>query len=207
MIKAGKLHALKLNRPQVVNVGDIMFDALLQAVEIAETKSNILVQAGLREKQYAVLTIHRAENADNREKLGQLLHFTVKAAGSLPVIFPVHPRTRKHLKTMKNKYAATVSFIEPLGYFDMLKLVRHSALVLTDSGGLQKEAFWLRIPCITLREQTEWVETVQGGWNVLYRDFRRNCRWPNNQAAYYGAGRAAEKIVKLVINCVKRRQK
>jgi UDP-GlcNAc3NAcA epimerase len=199
--------ALNLNQPQVANVGDVMFDALLFAAGLAEEKSNILARSGLLEKQYAVLTIHRAENADNQEKLDQLLQFTVKAAAGLPLVFPVHPRTLKNLKKLKSKYTHAIRFTDPCGYFDMLKLIRHSALVFTDSGGLQKEAFWLGVHCVTLREQTEWIETVRGGGNVLYRDYRKGRRWLKNKAAYYGDGQAAEKIAKIITSCVKRRIK
>ncbi len=216
IINAGRLlgletstlkQALDLNQPQVANVGDVMFDALLFAVGLAEERSNILARYGLLEKQYAVLTIHRAENADNQEKLEQLLQFAVKAAAGLPLVFPVHPRTLKNLKVLKSKYAHAIRFTDPCGYFDIIKLVRHSALVFTDSGGLQKEAFWLGVHCVTLREQTEWIETVRNGGNVLYRDYRKKRCWPKNQAIYYGDGRAAEKIAKIVTNYVKRRKK
>ncbi|MDD5131795.1 MAG: UDP-N-acetyl glucosamine 2-epimerase [bacterium] len=198
---------LDLNQPQVANVGDVMFDALLFASGLAEKRSSIIARSGLWAKRYAVLTIHRAENADDLEKLEQLLRFAVKAAAGLPLVFPVHPRTAKNLKTLKSKYAYAIRFTDPLGYFDMLKLVHHSALVFTDSGGLQKEAFWLGVRCVTLREQTEWIETIRGGNNVLYRAYRKKHHWPTNQLAYYGDGQAAERIAKIVASYVKRRKK
>lgn len=200
-------HAIEINQPQVANVGDVMFDALLFAAGIAEEKSDILAKTKVQDKKYIVLTIHRAENADDQGKLDCLLRFTTKTAAGLPIIFPVHPRTKKNLAVLKSKYGRRVRFTEPFGYFDMLKLVRHSAMVCTDSGGLQKEAFWLGVPCLTLREQTEWVETVHSGWNVLYRDYRNKHRWPTKKVRSYSDGEAADKIVKIVAHYVQRRMK
>jgi len=148
-------------------VGDVMVDALEFNKEVAEEHSQILKRLGLTSKQYLVLTVHRAANTDNRKHMENI----IEAAGGvrLPVVFPVHPRTKKCLVDygMWDRLPPNVIITEPQGYLDMLKLIRHSCKVLTDSGGVQKEAYLLGAPCITLRENTEWIETLHDCWNVL----------------------------------------
>jgi len=148
-------------------VGDVMVDALEYNKEISETSSTLPERLGLSPHHYAVLTVHRPANTDNREHMETILG----AAGEcgMPVVFPLHPRTRKCLEGygMAERLPAHIIVTEPLGYLDMLKLMRHASLILTDSGGVQKEAYLLRVPCITLRDSTEWVETLTGGENIL----------------------------------------
>jgi len=148
-------------------VGDVMVDALEFNREIANEHSQILEMLGLKTKQYHVLTIHRPGNTDNRTNLKNI--FGAIGETDLPVVFPVHPRTKMFLKEygMLNSLPRNITVTEPLGYLDMLKLMRHAYKILTDSGGIQKEEYLLGVPCITLRENTEWVETVQAGWNVM----------------------------------------
>jgi UDP-N-acetylglucosamine 2-epimerase len=150
-------------------VGDTMYDAVLQFGEIARQRSTILQDLGLQPKGYLLATVHRQSNTDNPENLRNIL--AAFAAIEEPVIFPVHPRTRQKISelgffNLKSKIQ-NPKFIDPVGYLDMLELERNARLILTDSGGMQKEAYWLGVPCVTLREETEWVETVQAGWNVL----------------------------------------
>lgn len=149
--------------------GDIMVDALNANKAIAE-RSDILEKLELKSKQYLVVTLHRASNTDIRENLENIIGALIEL-GKMgeTIIFPVHPRTVKFLKEygLDDNLKEKVMLIEPLGYFDFLKLLNHSKKVLTDSGGIQKEAYILKVPCITLRENTEWVETVKDGWNVL----------------------------------------
>jgi UDP-N-acetylglucosamine 2-epimerase len=149
-------------------VGDVMFDALLHFSKISDTKSNILERLNIKPKEYYLATIHRAENTDNYERLKNILIAFSKM--NEIVVFPIHPRTRK----MINYYGLgdllendNVKVIDPVGYLDMLKLEKNAKAILTDSGGVQKEAFWLKVPCITLRDETEWIETVNLGWNRL----------------------------------------
>jgi UDP-N-acetylglucosamine 2-epimerase (non-hydrolysing) len=148
-------------------VGDVMVDALEFNKEIAEEHSTIIERLGITNKQYLVLTVHRPTNTDNRVHMENI----IGAVGEteMPVVFPVHPRTKKCLEVygMGNRLPANMIVTEPLGYLDMLKLMRHATKILTDSGGIQKEAYLLSVPCITLRENTEWVETVAAGGNVL----------------------------------------
>jgi len=148
-------------------VGDVMVDALEFNKEIAEKRSPILERLGITQDQYLVLTVHRPANTDSRKHMESIIG-AVGEAG-IPVVFPVHPRTHKCLEEygMGGRLPANIIVTEPLGYLDMLKLMRHASRILTDSGGIQKEAYLLGVPCITLRESTEWVETVKEGWNVL----------------------------------------
>jgi UDP-N-acetylglucosamine 2-epimerase (non-hydrolysing) len=148
-------------------VGDVMADVMAYNRELAGKKSTILETLGLEEKNYCVLTVHRASNTDDRQNLTGIMK-AVSEAG-IPVIFPVHPRTRKYLQEygLSDTIGTGIRFIEPLGYLDMIRLMGSACKILTDSGGIQKEAYMLGVPCITLRENTEWMETLEGGWNVL----------------------------------------
>ena len=149
-------------------VGDIMFDALMYFSRMSEEKSKILQNLKLNPKEYYLLTIHRAENTDNYDRLKNILlaiaQFRRKA------VFPIHPRTRSRIKEFNlDKYLdnENILLIDPVGYLDMISLEKNAFAIFTDSGGVQKEAFWLRVPCITLRDETEWIETVKYGWNTL----------------------------------------
>jgi len=158
-----------LRREGVTNgvnlTGDVMVDALTCCREAAE-KSKILERMGLSSRQYLVATVHRAANTDERANLLSILG-ALSASGER-VVFPIHPRTRKAMERMAiESPGENVSLVEPLGYVDFLKLVSHARKVLTDSGGLQKEAYILGVPCVTLRENTEWLETLELGWNTL----------------------------------------
>jgi UDP-GlcNAc3NAcA epimerase len=147
-----------------------MYDAVLGTCEMAEEASSILERLALVSGSYGLATVHRAENTDDDTRLsGLLLAFNDIAARQFPLVFPLHPRTAKRLHTKFRGWSAhpRLQLIDPVGYLDMLKLVRHAHMALTDSGGLQKEAFFLGCPCITLRQETEWVETVQGGGNLI----------------------------------------
>jgi len=149
--------------------GDTMYDALLQHTSIA-TKSDILKKLGLESDQYAALTLHRPENVDTPATLKNIMR-AMAMLKELLIVFSVHPRTKQRLATVKLMKQAEaedhIRLIDPIGYHDMLQLTRHAKMVFTDSGGLQKEAFWLRTPCITLRDKTEWTETTELGANVL----------------------------------------
>lgn len=147
--------------------GDVMVDSLLSNKEIAESKSEILNDLDLKNRGYLVATIHRAGNTDKKKNLKNIVDAFSEVKEM--IIFPVHPRTEEFLKKygLYDKLKASVKLIKPLGYLDFLKLINHAKKIITDSGGIQKEAYILKVPCITLRENTEWVETVEDGWNVL----------------------------------------
>ncbi len=187
-------------------VGDVMVDALEFNREIAKERSQILKRLSLTSKQYLVLTVHRPANTGSQVHMENIIG-AVGEAG-LPVVFPVHPRTKKFLEEygMWDRLPANIVVTEPLGYLDMLNLMRHTYKILTDSGGIQKEAYILRVPCITLRDVTEWVETVEEGGNVLVgadvQDILLNIQreFPKSsfQNALFGDGNAARQMSKLI---------
>lgn len=186
-------------------VGDVMYDAVLQYLALAEQKSQVLERLSLRPSSYALATIHRAENADDPRLLRAIfVGLETVAQAGLPVVLPLHPRTRRQIETL-GLSPKGVQVLEPVSYLDMLLLEKNAWVILTDSGGVQKEAFFFRVPCVTLREETEWMETVEMGWNVLVgcnpeliarAVLEAQCGkegiWP------YGDGRAAERIVSLI---------
>jgi UDP-GlcNAc3NAcA epimerase len=152
-------------RRTVAFTGDIMYDALIANLKLAERRvDENLEEFGLEKDRFYLLTLHRAENTDRPERLRSILH-TLEAL-DLPVLFPVHPRTRKVLSAARiSLNNGNIRIVQPIGYLDMLALEKHARKILTDSGGVQKEAFYLKVPCVTLREETEWPETVELGAN------------------------------------------
>ncbi len=186
------------NNPLVLNVGDVMYDVLLYAIKIAEKQSTILEQLQLTLGNYYLMTLHRAENTDCVERFEDIIGFVNDLSKDKTVIFPIHPRTKKIYGSAKRRFNGNINIIEPLDYFDLLMLLKNSALVMTDSGGLQKEAYWLEIPCITMRNETEWIETLQGGWNVLYKDYNGAHKPIDVKRTCYGDGKAADRIVSII---------
>ncbi len=191
---------------RALHVGDTMLDAVLTFLPIARERSRVLDAHGLRPKQFAVATIHRNYNADDPAALAQLLG--ALAALEWPVVFPVHPRTRKKIAELPGALLERGALrpIDPVSYLDMLVLQADARVVLTDSGGMQKEAMFLGTPCVTLRPETEWVETVELGWNVLagadpekIRAAAASARAPKQAStAIFGAGNAAQVIVRAL---------
>lgn len=185
-------------------VGDVMLDVLNWAKQrVGANQSAILDRFGLRKQAYLLATVHRSENTDEVERLSCIL----RAFNSVdePVVFPVHPRARKVISEMGFQPEPHVRLIDPVGYLDMVNLLGSARLVLTDSGGLQKEAYWLGVPCVTLRNETEWVETVEAGWNVLVgadsnQIVNAVCSFspPDSRPVLYGDGTAAAKCVDLL---------
>jgi UDP-N-acetylglucosamine 2-epimerase (non-hydrolysing) len=184
-------------------VGDVMYDSVLHNIELAEKRSQILQELSVRPKRYALATVHRAENTDNPERLESIFKaLQVISVDVLPVIVPWHPRTQKRLSSRHSQDGLAI--IDPVSYFDMLLLEKNARVILTDSGGVQKESFWFQVPCITLREETEWVETVEKGWNILAGTDKgqivslvKGAR-PGKSNLAYGDGEAAGKIVKIL---------
>jgi UDP-N-acetylglucosamine 2-epimerase len=183
----------------VADVGDVMYDTILFAAEKARARSKILGVLGLAEKSYLLTTLHRAENTDNLQRFTSIL----EAFGQLKetLLFPVHPRTWKILKTLDYSPPPHVRLIDPVGYLDMVRLEGAAQMILTDSGGIQKEAYWLGVPCITLRDETEWVETLTAGWNVLVGAQKElilravhQFSPPDTRPALYGDGKTAERV-------------
>jgi UDP-GlcNAc3NAcA epimerase len=189
----------------VHRVGDVMYDALKHNLAIARSRSQILARLDLKKGSYALVTVHRAANTDTPERMGSIL----EALSALPlkVVFPVHPRTRKMIQEWGFVTTSNVLFIEPQGYFDILTLQENADCILTDSGGMQKEAYLLGVRCITLREETEWVETVASGWNNLagvdqnvIRTAFESWHPQGERPALYGNGHAAEQICAILSN-------
>ncbi len=188
---------------QVYWVGDVMLDAMLANHGLALAKSSIMRQYSLSVKSYVLLTIHRAANTDNPERLAKIV--AAVNASKEPVIFPAHPRTRKALENFGLAFDGHVRVIDPVGYFDMMILEENARLIATDSGGVQREAYFAGVPCITLRDETEWVETVQAGWNRLvgvepeqvlqaWSSFQP----PAVRPPIFGDGKASQKIVEIL---------
>ena len=191
--------------PIVALVGDVMYDSVLFSLKIAEKNSKIIEKLNLKSKAYALATVHRAENTDDSHRLQAIFEALEKiSAEGLPVVLPLHPRTRKFFDA--SRFSDTkIKIIEPVSYLDMLQLEQQAQLILTDSGGVQKEAYWLKVPCITLRDETEWIETVEAGWNILAGADRDKIiesanvdRSPSAQYPAYGDGKAGEKIVNIL---------
>jgi UDP-GlcNAc3NAcA epimerase len=169
LYREGVPKSLRVGGPQrVLDVGDVMLDACLYYRHRAAARGGserIAARLGLP-LRYVLATVHRAENTDNAERLRSIVR-AFNAVTDRPIVFPVHPRTRIALAAAGLELGGHVHVIEPVGYFDMLELEETCDLVVTDSGGVQKEAFFLGKPCVTLRDETEWTETVEAGWNKL----------------------------------------
>jgi UDP-GlcNAc3NAcA epimerase len=180
----------------VHQVGDLMYDATLAAIELSHRHADILGRLGLQPSGYGVATIHRAENTADPGRLAAVFDFLQGAAREKPIVLPIHPRTRNAAAALG---VATdrpgLRLIEPVGYLDMTQLLHHAAFVATDSGGVQKEAYFHRTPCVTLRSETEWVETVECGWNRLWTvpDYR-----PRREIHEYGGGDCARRCVDVI---------
>jgi UDP-GlcNAc3NAcA epimerase len=150
-------------------VGDVMFDAALYYAERSRNRRNIAEQLALEFRGFALATVHRAENTDNPSRLKAILNGLCGLASHLPVVLPLHPRTRRSLANcgLMERAQTHLRLIEPVGYLDMIQLEQQAGIIVTDSGGVQKEAFFFRTPCVTLREETEWTELVEHGYNKL----------------------------------------
>jgi UDP-GlcNAc3NAcA epimerase len=177
-------------------VGDVMFDATLHARKAALQREYLIKEMGLEAGRYAVCTVHRAENTDDTERLRLLVAYLEKAVEDQPIVWPMHPRTLAALERYSVNPAG-IKIIEPIGYLDLHCLLANAAIVYTDSGGLQKEAYFHRVPCVTMRDETEWAETIEAGWNRLWS---QPGYLPRSEITDYGEGRAAEKIVALILD-------
>ncbi len=197
---------------RIYEVGDVMYDAVLHNLALAETHADFLLASlGLKPQGYTLATVHRAANTDDAIHLRSIVA-ALAQIGSVaqPVVFPVHPRTRKVMATLGITPGDAIKLIEPVGYLEMLNLERNARLIITDSGGVQKEAYFLAVPCLTLRDETEWVETVASGWNRLVgtvtdtivaaaRDVGAQGSAPTDPPpSLFGDGHAGERIAELV---------
>ena len=186
--------------------GDVMVDVEMDCIQIAEKRSHILEDLGLEPKGYCLATVHRASNTDDPRK-AQAIAEALQEVGN--IIFPCHPRAEKCLRQygLWDDLSKKVGIIKPVGYLDMLMLEKNARLIFTDSGGVQKEAYLLGVPCITLRDETEWIETIQDGWNILAganKDYiieLARSFMPNKiRQEVFGKGDASRKTADLVKN-------
>jgi len=188
-------------------VGDVMYDAALEFGKLAEKKSPILERLNLKKRDYLLATVHRPRNTDNYSNLKAIVE--IFAECNQKIVFPVHPRTRGYLEEFglleRLQRAENVILSEPVGYLDMLLLEKNATKILTDSGGIQKEAYFFGVPCITLRDETEWVETVEEGWNIVVGtdkqrvlDAIENFNPTGDRSSPYGDGKASQKIVEIL---------
>lgn len=184
----------------VQNVGDVMYDAALYYGGKAEQTSQIMNQLELSSKGYILATLHRQENVDDRTRLSNILQGF--SASDKPIVMPLHPRTRKRLQEFGLSLPDSVIVIEPVGYLDMVMLEKHASLIATDSGGVQKEAYFHKVPCLTLRDETEWVELIEAEANVLVsadalkiqKALSAQILFPLNASNLYGYGYASVKV-------------
>ncbi len=191
---------------QIENVGDVMYDAALFYGKRADEKSPMMGKLNIRPKAFVLATIHRAENTDNPERLLNIMAALNRIAAEMPVVLPLHPRTKK--KLMLAGFPA-VTFIDPLGYLDMVLLEKNARVIVTDSGGVQKEAYFHEVPCVTVRDETEWVELVEVGANELagaradniIAVFQKMQDRPISGSRLYGDGNSSEKILSTLARC------
>jgi len=191
---------------QIIPVGDVMFDVALYHGQRVQPSIGLMAQLGLIAQNYVLATIHRAENTDNPQRLSAIVEALQATASTIPVVWPLHPRTRAvlHKAGKLERLASHVKIIDPVSYLDMVQLEKFAALIATDSGGVQKEAFFYQVPCVTMRDETEWVELLDSGWNrlvspsnagAIHSVIQRALGSQGESVQPYGQGNAALKIV------------
>ncbi|HMN20923.1 MAG TPA: UDP-N-acetylglucosamine 2-epimerase (non-hydrolyzing) [Ottowia sp.] len=194
---------------QIHQVGDVMYDVALHHGARVQAGMGLMAALGLKEKGYVLATVHRAENTDDPQRLAAIVQALAHTAWQLPVVWPLHPRTRGVLQKagLLETLAQQVKLIDPVGYIDMVQLEKFAALIATDSGGVQKEAFFYQVPCVTLRDETEWVELVEAGWNRLAPPVDAGALQAAISGALgsrgqdvqpYGAGDTARRVVQML---------
>jgi UDP-GlcNAc3NAcA epimerase len=190
---------------KIHQVGDVMYDAALMFSANDSRRSDLCNRLSIRPREFVLCTLHRAENTDNEQRLERIVRALETVALQLPVVLPLHPRTRAAMARSGLSFDQ-VKLIDPVGYLDMIALESSAAVIATDSGGVQKEAFFCKVPCVTLRDETEWSELVELGWNTLAPPEKADI--PNvvlsavgrrgKDAAPYGEGAAAKAIVRAL---------
>ena len=190
--------------------GDVMYDAAHHFAVVATDRSRILDELKLQHKHYVLVTVHRAENTDDPQRLEAIFRALQAMADEVQIVLPLHPRTRKALDRLclLERLGQRLRIVEPLGYLDMIMLVKSARLIATDSGGLQKEAYFSKVPCVTLRDETEWVELLGSGWNTVLPPLANlterlkaalDSPAPQAWSPIYGNGRAGEEIARILV--------
>lgn len=195
----------------VYKTGDVMYDVALHYTPRAQEKSKILKKLDIKSKEYILATVHRAENTDDQSRLKSIFTAFYEMSNKIQIVLPLHPRTRKMIKMFEIEHLLNSCIvIDPVGFLDMICLEHNAKLIMTDSGGIQKEAYFHKVPCITLREETEWIETVEAGWNMIVdlsdtqniidsvhamNHFKKELKNINE----YGNGKASEIITQLIL--------
>jgi UDP-N-acetylglucosamine 2-epimerase (non-hydrolysing) len=186
-------------------VGDVMYDAILWAQGVAREESAILDNLSAQADEFILSTVHRAANTDDQNTLESIIGGL--SATPLPVVLPLHPRTKRRLEEYGLRGWATdeLEVIDPVGYIDFVRLVDDAERVATDSGGVQKEAFYLDTPCVTMRDETEWRETTECGWNRMVGSDSAKIRealtaddWPESKPDLYGNGQASQRVIEVL---------
>ena len=187
-----------------INVGDVMYDAVLNFTALANEKSKIINELGLKSGEYILTTIHRAENTNDINRLRNIIEALNSTKNK--IVLPIHPRTKKYIQEYGLKLGENIICIDPVGYLDMISLESNSCKIVTDSGGVQKEAYFMDKPCITMRDETEWVETVNVGWNIIVGTDKEkivnginNFEAPKDKQDIFGDGHASEKILESLL--------
>ena len=187
----------------IFSVGDVMYDGVLFFTKLSEEKSKILEHSHLKKNEYILATIHRAENTDFKARLESIFKGLEESGEN--IILPLHPRTNKYIKEYGIQLGKNIKVIDPVGYLDMIALESNAKKIVTDSGGVQKEAFFMGVPCITLRDETEWVETISNGWNVIVGADKgmiveniKNFNPISERINVFGEGNAAKKITDII---------
>lgn len=194
----------KIKEKYVYLVGDVMEEALSLVLPKVEKGKKILGELNLKEKKYLLITIHRAENTDTKERLEKIFKILEKLSKDFEIVLPIHPRTKKQIEKFKIKVPEKLRIINPLSYIKMLSLEKNAHTILTDSGGVQKEAYWFSVPCLTLRRETEWIETLESGLNkVVDLNFKKIKEGLNNSKCFKKEKKklksyASKKIVEIL---------
>lgn len=201
------MNSINTNNSIVLNVGDVMYDLILFYSSKIKNDLGILTELGIDPKEYGLVTIHREENTDSRTRLINILEGLNSVSEELAIIWPMHPRNKNFVNQLEFNFDNRFRIIEPMGYLHFLQLEQNAQMIFTDSGGIQKEAYFFQVPCITLRDETEWVETIQSGMNTLAGADRRlienayhemKNKDIHSNARYFGDGRASEKIMDVL---------
>lgn len=205
------LKAEGVSSKNIFEVGDVMYDVALKYAAKVKAEGRVLASLRISPKSYVLATVHRAENTDDPKRMAVIVGALKKVAQSLPVIWPLHPRTLQALKKsgMSPSNVSSMHLIEPVGYLDMVQLEKYAAVIATDSGGVQKEAFFHKVPCVTLRDESEWMELIDSGWNRLMplksknhlaREIFASFGKLGKKNKLFGNGDAAMKIARILQN-------